>query len=296
MWNFHLHAVMVRLSRRIIEIVPMKDEKGYITGVMGILQDITERKRVSRELETARNQLLQTEKLTSLGRISAGVAHEILNPVGIISLELQLLKTMEELPPDVIEELDICMEQVDRVVAIAENLRDFSRISKREMQADDINEVIQDVVKLCSPQMRLDGITCDLACQPDLPSIKLDRKKIEQALINLLSNAFDAVEGKTRKHLFIRTEGCSAGSGNCVRMTIADTGEGIKKKDLRLIFDPFYSTKEQGKGSGLGLSITYGIIKDHGGRIWAENNEWGGASFIIEFPVDSVEKMESRGT
>lgn len=276
------------------EIVPMEDEKGHITSVIGILQDITERKRVDRELENARNQLLQSEKLTSLGRISAGVAHEILNPVGIISLELQILKTMEALSPEVIEELDICMEQVNRVVAITENLREFSRISKKEVQADNINEVVQDVVKLCSPQMRLDGITCHLACQPNLPSIELDRKKIEQVLINLFSNAFDAMEGRGRKELFVRTESRYAGSGHCLRITIADTGAGIKKKDLRLIFDPFYSTKEQGKGTGLGLSITYGIVKDHDGSIWAENNEWGGASFIIEFPVDSAGRTGSR--
>jgi C4-dicarboxylate-specific signal transduction histidine kinase len=110
----------------------------------------------------------------------------------------------------------------------------------------------------------------------------MDQKKIEQVILNLIANARGAMEGRESKILRIAT---GWESNNAIRITVADTGRGIATEHLSKLFNPFFTTKAQGKGTGLGLSISYGIIKDHGGRIWAENNSWGGASFYISLPV-----------
>jgi signal transduction histidine kinase len=115
----------------------------------------------------------------------------------------------------------------------------------------------------------------------------LDHEKIAMVMTHLLSNAVDAMKNQNTKHLRISTEKVPASdkAGESVRLVISDTGHGIKEEDMARIFDPFFTTKDPDKGKGLGLAVSYGIIREHGGRIWAENNEWGGATFIIELPI-----------
>jgi len=250
---------------------------------VGFFMDITERMLAEGTLQKAKDLLFQAEKLSAMGQLSAGVAHEILNPVNIISMELQMLQTMGNLPTDVLEELKVCMSQIDRIVAIAEDLKQVARIPEKRMGMANINKLIAHVLTLHTSQLMIDEIETKVHYQPDLPDNLMDKKKIEQVILNLISNARDTMEGKENKILRITTD-LDEGHDQ-LKIMVADTGGGIKDEHILKIFDPFFTTKEEGKGTGLGLSISYGIVKDHGGIIWAENNEWGGASFYISLPV-----------
>ncbi len=269
-------------------LFPIFDSRGGLRSVGSISQEITELKKAERERSNLEERLNQMEKMTSLSRISAGVAHEILNPLSIISISLQFLKSMENLPSKVQEELDGCMKQIDRIVAISDNLKQLSRSTRNEMVPDDINDIIAQVLRMYDMQLRIEGVVTDVRYDSSLPALPLDRNKIEQVLINLLSNALAAMEGIKDKFLIIETKKISVDADEYVRIVVSDTGTGIKKKNLQRIFEPFYTNRGQGVGTGMGLSISHGIINQHGGRIWAENNEWGGSSFFIELPLNSV--------
>jgi len=265
----------------------LSEGAGRSRRLMSTLQDVTLQKEAERELQKARDFLVQSEKLVSIGRLSAGVAHEILNPVNVISVELQLLLKMEVLSPEIRQELTVCMEQLKRIVAIAEGLKQLSRLPVQKTTQYDLREVIDHILSLSSSQLKIEGIETDVRHSPDVPAVSVDRDKIEQVILNLITNAIDAMEGREKKVLRISTSlEKSMGGEDFVRIVLADSGTGIQVTDASVLFDPFFTTKDPGKGTGLGLFISYGIIHDHRGRIWAENNEWGGASFIIELPVD----------
>ncbi|MCK9230169.1 MAG: PAS domain S-box protein [Syntrophales bacterium] len=258
----------------------LRDAEGTVIGAIECFRDETERI----NLET---QLQQSEKLTSLTRISAGVAHEILNPVGIMSVALQIVGHMKNIPPHVSDKLNVCMNQIDRIVAITDNLKELSRPeTQHDMIPEDINDVISRVITVYGTQMKIEGVMTDVLLDPSLPAIPLNRKRIEQVLINLFSNAMAAMEKVDHKLLTIETKKYQETSkGTFLRIVVSDTGTGIEKKNIRKIFEPFYTTRSQGKGMGLGLSISHAIIQQHNGSIWAENNEWGGSTFIIQLPV-----------
>ena len=267
--------------------------EGEIVGLRGAIIDLTQQKNTEKKLQNTREQLIQAEKLASIGLLSAGVAHEILNPLNIISLGLQLLQNKATLPPDVKEDIRICMTHVSRIVTIAESLKQFSRISGKEMVMADLNDVIANVLMLYSTQLKIDGIEIETQYQPDLPAIFMDKEKIEQVLVDLISNATAAMAEKEKKVLRIITRrNALTEDHDSLMIVVSDTGTGIKNEDMPKIFDPFFTTR-QGKGTGLGLSISYGIVTDHGGKIWAENNKRGGASFMIELPVRTVVKNDS---
>ncbi|MDD5475950.1 MAG: ATP-binding protein, partial [Syntrophales bacterium] len=265
----------------------LRDTEGNVIGAIESFRNETERKNLESRLQ-------QSEKMTSLSRISAGVAHEILNPVGIISLELQTLKRMGTIPREAREELDVCMEQIRRIVAIADNLKQFARATKDAMALENVNDVIARVMQMYASQMKIEGVVTDVRYDASIPPVVLDRGKIEQVLINLLSNAMVAMEGKDEKFLAIRSQRVDTEEGSHARIVVADRGTGILEKELQRIFEPFYTTRDQGKGTGMGLSIAHGIISQHGGRIWAENNEWGGASFFIELPVQEEMQQQEK--
>lgn len=275
---------------------PWLREDKSVEYVVCSAEDITQRKQeemqrenVIEELEESKSQLQarlhQAEKMSSLSRVSAGVAHEILNPLGIISLELQMLKEIQGLAPQVYQELEVCMDQVRRIVDIADNLKQFSRISSETMVLEDLNVVIAGVLQIYETQFKIENVHVLKRLDSRISPLPLDRKKIEQVLINLFSNALAAMESKEVKRLDVHTRLESVGTNQYARIVVSDTGTGIKEKDLQRIFDPFYTTRDQGKGTGMGLSITHGIVQQHGGRIRAENNTHGGASFIVELPL-----------
>jgi PAS domain S-box-containing protein len=264
--------------------------QGEPAGIRGAIIDVTDRIKALEELQKAKDHLLQSEKLVAVGRLAAGVAHEILNPVNIISLTMQMLMKGGELAPKARQELTVCLEQIHRIVSIADGLKQFSRIQGSRLAMGDIAVAVNHVLTLCLPQLKMNGIQTDVRYPGDLPMTLMDRERIEQVILNLITNAAAAMEGKEEKVLRITIgRGTATGKKDCLRVTIADTGTGISKQSMTKLFEPFFTTKEPGQGTGLGLSISFGIIQDHGGQIWAENNEWGGASFFFEIPITAGE-------
>jgi signal transduction histidine kinase len=232
------------------------------------------------------DRLLNVEKMNSLSRISAGVAHEILNPINIISLELRMLLSMASLPGTVRSELEVCMRHARRIVTIADNLRQFSHTGKETKEPSDINLIIAHLLQLYATQMLIENVRMVTSFAPTLPAVPVIAKRIEQVLINIFSNALSAMDGAADKAITIQTGMVRILDIDHVRITVADKGPGIDRNHLQRIFDPFFTTKEQGKGTGMGLSIAHGIVREHGGRIWAESGEQGGAVFRIDLPVD----------
>ena len=234
----------------------------------------------------------QAEKMNSLSRISAGVAHEILNPLGIIALSLEMLRDRPELPATVHAELGVCSQQVQRIVAISDSLRQFSHAGGNERGPEDLNALIINLLQLYASQMAIEGVDVLVNLSPALPLLSLNAKRIEQVLINLFSNALSAMEGMRHKVLTLRTDLITEGGVEYVRITVADRGAGINKRDMPRIFDPFFTTKEQGKGTGMGLSIAHGIIQEHGGTIRVQAAVREGTVFLIDLPMDGNPSSE----
>lgn len=270
----------------------IRDPKGKAVGILSIMRDITERKRTElalkeayKDLQSSKDQVIQSEKLAAIGLLASGVAHEILNPLNILSMKLQMLEMTPQSENDLKQSMEICRNQIDRIVGIVSGLRKFSRMPEKKLSLKKIEVLIDDVLSLIAPRIKVEGIHVEVQyAPPELPPVCMDEASMEQVLFNILSNAMDAMRDREEKKLRIS----AAGKNGDVLITISDTGHGIKNENLLRLFDPFFTTKDPDKGTGLGLSISYGIIKDHKGRIWAENNEWGGATFFIQIPFGEV--------
>ncbi|MFC1819539.1 sensor histidine kinase [Thermodesulfobacteriota bacterium] len=180
--------------------------------------------------------------------------------------------------------MDICKNQLDRISQITNNLGQFSRVSETHITMGDVKKIVEEVLNICAPQFKVEDIDKDIQYHPDLPLLPLDKDKVQQVILNIISNAVAAMSGRKIRMLRITTK--PAPSKDSVQVIIADTGTGIDDSHISKVFDPFFTTKDPGQGVGLGLYISYGIIKDHGGKMWTENNEWGGASFFIELPLE----------
>ena len=262
-------------------------------GVICVARDISERikserrlKNAMQELETTQSMLIQSEKLASIGQLAAGVAHEILNPTNIVSLRLQLLEKTETLSDKSREAVGICKEQLQRIVEITKDLGRFSRASSKSVRVTDVNTVVKSTMNLYAPQLRLENVGWKTDLSEGLPPVLIDPKLVEEVLLNLLSNAAAAMKGTAEKVITIRT--APSPDGESLRLSVSDAGTGIPPASLTKIFDPYFSTKPPEEGTGLGLFLSYGIINDQGGRLWAENNPDGpGAVFFIEFPASN---------
>jgi len=263
-----------------------------VIATHGFFRDITDRKRAEeelhntlRQLQEAKDMLLQSEKLAAVGKLSAGVAHEILNPLNIIGMRLQLLEMTEPLSDKTKEAFKIAQVQIDRITKIARDLGQFSRITAKYIATINLKELMDSVFSLVAPRLKFEKVTLDFQYQTDIPLVSLDKFRMEQVFLNLINNAIDAMKEQEEKILHVSTVLMSLDGTKNIQIGFSDNGTGIKEDIIHKIFDPFFTTKEQGKGTGLGLSICYGIIQDQGGKIWVENNEMGGATFFIELPI-----------
>ena len=277
--------------------VPVYAE-GRISGLLLTARDIT-------VIKQYQERLVQSQKMEDLGRVAGGVAHEINTPLGIILGYAQML--LEDVDPDSQMAADLRMiEKQTKVCSnIVSDLLGFSRQSQTTRTEVDINESIQEVISLVEHTFGLSRVRILHEFDPNIPEIDGDKDKLKQVWMNLLNNAFDAVEqdGCIR----ITTKLCA--HRRRVAITVTDTGAGIKQEILDKIFDPFFSTKPVGKGTGLGLSVTFGIIKDHGGRINvlspapneylqrlpADGQSTGpGTVFLVELPLWAMELPEEE--
>ena len=232
------------------------------------------------QLQKMHHQLAKAEKLTALGEMAAGVAHEINNPLGGILLYSNIV--LEDIPEDspARENMQKIIYQTNRCKEIVQSLLDFARTPTSEMLPLQINQIINTSLKLVRDQSMFHGIEIEAKLAENLPETIGDRSRLEEVFLNLFINAADAMNGSGK--LTIAT---GLSTNNSIRILISDTGKGIDKEHLSHIFEPFYTTKEPGQGTGLGLSIAYGIIQKHNGTIDAECNPGTGTTFIISLPA-----------
>ena len=239
--------------------------------------------------------------MESIGQLVAGIAHEINTPMGIILGYAQLL--LEEVKPESqsYNDLKIIEKQTKICKKIVADLLRFSRRTESTMKSLNINETIEEVLSVVEHTFSLDRVSVDRRLGPDLPAIVGDKEKLKQAFINLVNNAFDAISGKGMITISTRYDS----QLDEVIISVIDGGHGISPREIDRIFDPFYTTKPAGKGTGLGLAVTFGIIQEHNGKIEVESppliaiNEkeknTQGTLFAIHLPVsDKKEKMETE--
>lgn len=306
--------------------VLLRDTEGKVIGILGVARDITERKRVEAELQCRNNeltelnskllraqeQLVQSEKMASIGQLAAGVAHEINNPVGYIysnfgmleeyqsslfemlqayedhakdskgSADLQILRDkleIEFLKVDVPDLMKESREGIERVRKIVQDLMNFSHIDSRlDWNESDLHKGIDSTLNVVNNQTKYRADI--IKVYGELPKIECVQSQINQVIMNMVVNASHALSDERGK-IFIRT-GCH---GDNVWIEIEDTGSGIPKEVLPRIFDPFYTTKPVGKGTGLGLSLSYGIVQKHHGNINVETEVGKGTIFRVTLPI-----------
>ena len=232
-------------------------------------------------------QLIQSSKLASLGQLSAGVAHELNNPLNNINLlVLNALDQVDvelkgrQLQHPLHEKLEAAAEQVQRATGVINNLRTFARASGTSMHAIVLADAIDSATALLRETLRLQQVELSIHMADRKAEVWGDRLQIEQVLVNLLTNACDALNDAAVKRIMITAEA----DEDWELVTVTDTGHGIAPQTLPHIFDPFFTTKEVGRGTGLGLSIVYGIIQDHGGQIAAQSTPGEGTQIQLRFP------------
>ena len=242
----------------------------------------------TRELRATQEQLLQSEKLASIGQLAAGVAHEINNPMGVILGFAQgILKTLPEDNP-LRKPLTTVEKESLRCKRIVQNLLDFARHSEPTPHLININELIDASCELVEHQISLQNVKLVKVYDPALPSIMADLSQLQQVFINIMLNAYQAMPDGGTLHITTRKVGSE------LQVIFTDTGPGIPPENVQNIFDPFFTTKEVGEGTGLGLSVSYGIVKAHGGDIEVESQVGKGTTFVIKLPLDKSEGDERQ--
>jgi signal transduction histidine kinase len=237
------------------------------------------------ELESKQEQLVQSRKIAAIGTFTAGIAHELNNPINNIYLTAEsLLEDYGTLSESEGKELlsDV-LSQAERAGDIIKNLLDFSRNEMPSFEDLDINEVIQKALKLVKNQTMLSGIGVETAISPDIPSVRGNFRNLEQVFLNLFINAIQAMPGGGS----IRVS-ASRTPDQTIKIAVQDTGIGIKPEDLEHIFEPFYTTKAVGRGTGLGLAVSYALVKKHGGYVEVQSQVNSGTTFSIYLPVPDI--------
>jgi len=257
---------------------PQRDEE-----VLCLIRDVTDQKMLQ-------EQLIQSEKMSAIGQLVSGVAHELNNPLAGISAFAQLLLTEKRFPPDQRTAAEMIYAEARRASRIVQNLLTFARQHKPERTSTSLNQVLDDALELRGYELRVRGIEVVRDYDEDLPETMADAHQLQQVFLNLITNAEQAMEkrqGNTQR-LTVSTRRAS----NVIRIEVEDSGPGIPPNLLERIFNPFFTTKPTGSGTGLGLSISLGIVREHEGKIWAENSPTGGAHFTIELPLIASQDSE----
>ena len=264
------HPVIVNIT-----VIPFNDQQGMLIGSLLVFEEITEKVRLEK-------QLLQAEKLSSIGLLAAGVAHEVNTPIAGISSYTQML--LKQTTPDdsrypLLTKIE---KQTFRASEIVNNLLNFSRMSEGLFEQVDINRIILDGLALLEHQLAKGRIEIRKTLQEDLPPAYGNSSKLQQVVVNLLLNARDAMPSGGCIEI------CSKSEQGNICIDIIDTGRGMSEEVLRHIYDPFYTTKEVGRGTGLGLAVSYGIIQEHSGRIFVESSPGTGTHFQVKLPYAHI--------
>jgi PAS domain S-box-containing protein len=254
-------------------------EVGGEQRVLAIVRDVTERRQLQAELIAA-------QKMEAIGGLVAGVAHELNNPLAAIVAFSQLIRTDPELPTDLRTQAELLVQEANRTRVIVQNLLDFARQRPPERVETELRPLVDSILGLQSYVLHRNHLTVEVDIPDDLPPIHVDRSQLQQVLINLTVNSAQAIRDAGRPgSIRIEARSSSNASGPTVRISIVDDGPGIPSDIVDRLFLPFVTTKEPGAGTGLGLSVSFGIIAGHGGTLRYEPGPDGGASFVIELPV-----------
>ena len=254
---------------------PLRDANGTLQGAVLVIEDVTSRVALERQIR-------QAEKLSALGTLSAGLAHEINNPLGIITSRVEVALMEAEgmkIPKQLLDDLKVIDKHANRAARIAQGLLSFSRQTAWRLIPVDPNQAIEETLLLIEKQLQKERIALERRLAPDLPKVMGSQNHLEQVLLNLLTNAREAMAAGGS----LRVESRMSADGARVQIVVADSGKGIPAELVEQIFDPFFTTKAG--GTGLGLSISYGIIKEHEGVLEVESEAGKGATFTITLPV-----------
>jgi PAS domain S-box-containing protein len=299
------HAVVSDISARKraeVELQQVRDELEHrVTERTEALRraneelrtDIINRKRAEKEVVEALQQLqetsdmlIQSEKHAAVGRLAVGVAHEILNPASIISSRLQFMEE-DNLSEPVRENVRVSREQLQRIVKISHDLLQSSTKKPTVLVGGDLRRVIEAGLQMTERRIKEDHIQVEYNPSSETIPVKMEKDRLVKVIVSLILNACDAMTGEHSKQMIIAVYRPEVSSTRpSVRLIVTDNGHGIHAGELDKIFEPFFTRKDPGKGTGLGLSVSKGIIQEHGGTIHAENNDMGGASLIVELPLD----------
>lgn len=267
------------------QAVVLRDADGRVLKFVGTTTDIDDQKRAEETLNELRSELAHMARVTSLGALSASIAHEVNQPLGgIVTNAGTCLRKLSADRPDI----DGAREAARRVIRdsnraseVIDRLRALFSKKEATVESVDLNDAAREVVALCSEELQRNRVILRQEFAADIPRITGDRVQLQQVILNLLRNASDAMSGvdDRPRALVIRTD---RGEGDCVRLTVQDTGVGITHQEMERLFDAFYTTKSD--GMGMGLSVSRSIIENHSGRLWASPNDGPGATFSFSIP------------
>jgi PAS domain S-box-containing protein len=265
------------------------DANGNFLNFIGIIRDVTEHKQAEEEKQALEEKAQVNSRLAAVGELAAGIAHEINNPLTSVIGFSQLALAKQNVPDDIKEDLKIIEEGSRRVADIVRRLLTFARQSKPVKIAANINELIDNTLKLREYVLKTNNIEVKTKFDPELPWLTVDPGQLQQVFLNLLVNAEQAMNKSHRRGtLTISTENIA----NAIRITFQDDGPGIKKEIMERLFEPFFTTKDPGEGTGLGLSLSRSIILEHSGKISVVSEFGHGATFIVELPLHEPPQLE----
>jgi PAS domain S-box-containing protein len=273
-----------------ISFTPLSTETEKV--MILLIRDLSVRKQLEADREEMQRQLYQSSKLASIGELSAGVAHEINNPLNGVINFAQLLKD-EDTPRSEFEQrmIDGIINEGGRIAKIVRGLLAFARAETHELEQVHFADSIETSIALFGRQFEKDGISFEVDLEPNLPMVRADGSRLRQVVVNMISNAHHALKAKKFDPLEPKVFRITARrAGKIVRVEFYDNGVGIKREDLGKVFDPFFTTRREAGGTGLGLSVSFGIIRDFGGTINVESEEGKFTRFIIE--LSAVEARE----
>lgn len=257
-----------------VKMSMMRDKNGQAAGVLGVIRDVTQQKKMT-------ERLIRSDRLASLGEMAAGLAHEVNNPLTAVMGFAYLVQQNPNTPPEIMKDINSIYNEGKRAADVIKNFLIFARGRKPEKQAVFINDIIESTLRLRHSQMTKENITVLLNLAEDLQAINGDVSQLQQVFLNIILNAEHFMYQTNKKGTLAIT---TKQDEERIKIIITDDGPGIAQDKVGRVFDPFYTTKQVGEGTGLGLSICHGIISEHGGSIYAESRPGEGATFIIDLP------------
>ncbi len=269
------NTVEIRAGERVLllTVIPMAEPGSAVL----VFEDQTERRRLQ-------DQLIQSEKMSAIGQLIAGVAHDLNNPLASVVGFSDFLAEATEIPPSLREPLQVIRQEAERAATIVKNLLSFARTQEGERTRHPIRTLLESTLVLLRNQLMADKVEATLDVEAGLPDLEVNPNQIKQVFVNLINNACQAIASDAPSgRIWITAKRAHEG----VAVSVTDSGPGMTEEVAAHVFEPFFTTKPEGEGTGLGLSICQGIVREHGGRITVEARPGGGATFKVELPLRS---------